>query len=154
MNSKEILNFCFEKGLLIDNEVLNLFKDTEDVETVKLIIGKIRARTQKRIITKEIFYENKEKVEEFFSGFPKKNKELEKLRIKLGLSIEISRQKSTVKSFDVEKDSNGVKILSMPSSLNKKIEVKDFVNHFRNRFKEMKTSLQEHSALKKYRLQK
>ena len=55
MISKEILNFCIEKGFLIDNEVLSLFKDTEDIETVKLIIGRIKDHTQKRILTKEIF---------------------------------------------------------------------------------------------------
>ncbi len=39
MNPKEILNFCIERGFLIDNEVLNLFNETEDLETVKLIMG-------------------------------------------------------------------------------------------------------------------
>ena len=156
MNTKEILNFCIEKGLLIDNEILNLFKDTEDVETVKLIIGKIKDHTQKRIITKELFYENKEKVGEFFSDFPKENREFERLRIKLGLSIEISRQKQTsqtvvlgekAQTVVLEENENKVKILSSFSTLNKKIEVKDFVTYFRNRFKDLKGILQEHSEL-------
>jgi len=129
MNTKEILSFCIENGLLIDNEILNLFKDTEDVETVKLIIGKIKDHTQKRIITKELFYENKEKVGEFFSDFPKENREFEKLRIKLGLSIEISRQKQTLQpaaleekpqEVILEENKNNVKILSSFSTSSKK----------------------------------
>ena len=177
MITKEILNFCIKKGLLIDNEVLSLFKDTEDIETVKLIIEKIKESPKKRILTKEIFYENKSKVREFLLSSSKGNSKLEKLRIKLGLSIEISRQKAEIldnspksqmkrelevldgkasfnqhtreetgKPPDME-DSSSVKILSMPSSFGKKIEVKDFVTHFRGRFSEMRNSLQEHSEL-------
>ena len=154
MISKEILNFCIEKGFLIDNEFLSLFKDTEDLETVKLIIGRIKDHTEKRILTKEIFYENKEKVGEFLLSSEKGNKELEKLRIKLGLSIEISRQKSKILASSPASDQNSgeeninnVKILSMPSSFSKKIEVKDFVAHFKERFNEMRNSLQDHSEL-------
>ena len=93
MHTKEILNFCLKKGVLIDDSALDLFEDSEDVETVKLIIEKIRNYTQQKIITKEIFYENKEQFGEFLSEFPKENKSVEKLKIKLGLSIEILRQK-------------------------------------------------------------
>jgi len=177
MITKEILNFCIKKGLLIDSDVLGLFKDTEDIEIVKLIIEKIKDHPKKGILTKEIFYENKGKVREFLLSSSKGNKELEKLRIKLGLSIEISRQKTepldyssksqmkrelgvledtslsnqtmqevAVQNQDME-DSNDVKILSMPSSFGKKIEVKDFVTHFRGRFSEMRNALQEHSEL-------
>ena len=163
MNPKEILNFCIERGFLIDNEVLNLFNETEDLETVKLIIGKINEHTPKKIITKEIFYQNKEKVSEVLSRFPKENKGLEKLKIKLGLSIEISRQKvkSLATSYDVsqneqdiisekldeDEEINCVKVLSMSNTLGKKLDTKSFVNYFRGRFNEMKNSLQEHSEL-------
>lgn len=147
MNSKEILEFCIEKGLLIDNEVLGLFKDTEDIETVKIIIGKIKEYTQKRIITKEIFYENRGKVNEFFQSLPRENKELEKLRIKLGLSIEISRQKTRINTLDTEKGGAGMKIVSMFPTIRKKLEVRDFITHFRGRFNEMKNTLQEHTEL-------
>jgi len=163
MNTKEILNFCIKKGVLIDDSALDLFEDSEDVETVKLIIEKVRNYAQKQIITKEVFYENKEQFGEFLSGFPKENKSVEKLKIKLGLSIEILRQKSKTKGgslvmvqnnqeearkkFDIDANASSVKIVSSYAPTNKKIEVKDFVNHFRNRFKEMRNSLQEHSEI-------
>ena len=86
MNSKEILNFCLQKGLLLDEEVLHLFSETKDVESVKLIIEKIRTLTQKRIITKNLFDENNEQVCRVFSTLPEESqKELETLKIKLGL---------------------------------------------------------------------
>ena len=40
--TKEILGFCLEKGLLIDKEILNLFSGTVDTESAKLIIEKIK----------------------------------------------------------------------------------------------------------------
>ena len=46
MNSQEIVRFCIEKGLLLDEEVLGLFKESEDVESVKIILDKIRSQIQ------------------------------------------------------------------------------------------------------------
>jgi len=161
MDPKQILKFCLEKGLLVDKEVLSLFNETSDIESVKLIIEKIRNHTKQNVITKSVFYENKEKVNEFFYELPQKNqKELESLKIKLGLSIEIStekyplsdnilsnRKKFLPKQKSEEGDIGQVKVLSSVSSSNKKIEVQDFVSHFKNRFVEMRGFLQNHSEL-------
>ena len=160
MNTKEILNFCFEKGILIDKEVLNLFEETNDIDSVKLILEKIKEHTSKKIITKNVFSENKEKTIQFFSLLPTENqKKLEKLKIKLGLSIEISREEveqsinQNKQNLDLplQKDNQGdmsqVKIISQIPYLRKKIEIKDFFRHFKQRFIEMKKILQEHSEL-------
>ncbi|MFH1608076.1 MAG: metallophosphoesterase [archaeon] len=150
MNSQEILRFCLEKGLLLDKEVLGMFSETDDFESVKLILEKIKDRTQTKIITKNIFSQNREHVSQFFSSLPKENqKRLEGLKIKLGMSIEILKEVSGVeKGFVVSSDNfGGVKVVSSDSIPRKKLEVKDFVTYFRNRFSEMKNMLQEHSEL-------
>ena len=144
-----------EKGLLLDPEVLNLFSETADVDSVKLIIEKIGSYTRKRIITRELFEKNKEQVSDFFLGLPKENQEkLERLKIKLGLQIEISKETSTiigpeVKTFSIEEDSEEpqVRILSKTNSFRKKIEVDDFVKNLRSRFQDIKEILQEHPEL-------
>ncbi|HED37067.1 MAG TPA: hypothetical protein ENI76_02300, partial [Ignavibacteria bacterium] len=129
MNTQEILQFCFEKGILIDKEVLNLFEDTNDVGSAKLILETIKQHTQKKIITKNVFSENKEKVMQFFSTLPTENqKNLEKLKIKLGLSIEISRQEvenlvNEGEQKNNEDDLSKVKIISQVPSLGKKIVI-------------------------------
>jgi len=46
MNNTEILKFCLQKGFLLDNEVLNLFSETNDVESVKFIIERIKEKTK------------------------------------------------------------------------------------------------------------
>jgi hypothetical protein len=118
MNTQEILKFCLEKGFLLDNEVLSLFDETSDVESVKLIIERIKDYTHQKIITKNLFNQNKDKVVQIFSMLPKENqKQLEKLKIKLGLSIEISKEFSEEKTIEektkkINQEINGVKILS------------------------------------------
>ena len=156
MDPKEILNFCIERGMLVDKEVLNLFKETSDLSSVKLILEKIREQTQQRVITKSVFSENREKVIQSFSSLPEENqKKLEKLKIKLGLSIEISRQNSEPSTYVINKEVSNqlgenygnVKIVSHPSILRDKIEVKDFSKYFTDRFLEIKKMLQDRSEL-------
>ncbi len=153
MEPKEVLKFFIEKGLLVDKEVLDLFSETTDEESTKLIIEKLKNHTQQKIITKEIFLKNKEKVCGFFSNFPKENqKNFEKLKIKLGLSIEISKEIS--KPFHEKTASSqpiivkNVEVQNSKPFLNKKIEISDFNKYFRNRYNELKSILQEHSELK------
>jgi DNA polymerase II small subunit len=78
-----------------------------------------------------------------------KKKRVENLKIKLGLSISISKEISEDVSMKqgTLNDFSDVKILSSDIVFNKKIEVSDFVKHLRNRFIEMRKILQEHSEL-------
>lgn len=153
MKSEDILKFCLAKGLLVDKEILNLFSETEDLEGVKLILEKVKQNTWQRIITKKIFFKNKEKVNEIFLSLPEENqKNLEKLKIKLGLSIEIFKEEKIVENasnnlIKINKNVGDVKILSPPVVPGKKLKVKDFVEYFKNRFLEMRNILQEHNGL-------
>jgi DNA polymerase II small subunit len=157
MDPKEILSFCLKKGLLIDKEVLNLFSGTTDEDSVKLIIEKIKTHTNQRIITKGVFYESQSKTKDIFSNIPEEK--VKKLKIKLGLSIEIEEhQNSPTDNFSIKKpiqeyglqedfSDGSVKLMSIMPPMGKKIGVKDFVTYFRNRFSEMKFFLQERAEL-------
>ncbi|MCL5018255.1 MAG: metallophosphoesterase [Candidatus Pacearchaeota archaeon] len=150
-NTPEILRFCLEKGFLLDNEVLNMLNDS-DVESAKLIIERIKDSTNQRIITQKLFSQNKEKVFQIISTLPKENQQnLESLKIKLGLSIEIEGHQ--VSSYTIPKEENknesNVKVLSSVLGLTtKKIEVGDFIKYFRNRLLEIRKILQANSSLK------
>ena len=148
--NKDILKYCFEKGVLLDNEVLNFFSEANDIDSVKFLIEKIQRQTSQKIITKEIF-QDREKIKDIFSDLPSQNQPtLEKLKIKLGLSIEISKEVQTlpiIKKEVVIPYPTSVRVLSSNPPTNKKIEVKDFVTYFRNRLSEMKGFLQEHVGL-------
>ncbi len=154
---KQILQFCLENGLLVDKEVLDLFDDESDFESVKIIIEKIKNKTHQNIITKNLFYNNRDKVNQVFLELPEeKQKKLEKLKIKLGLSIEILREVVEGKSekiLDVNLIENNfnkkgnVRITDFAKLSEKKLEVKDFTRYFRNRFDQMRVLLQEHGSL-------
>ncbi len=153
MNTQEIIKFCLEKGFLLDNEVLTMFNEAEDTESVKLIIEKIKNSTNQRIITKNLFNQNKERVFQILSTLPQENQQqLEKLKINLGLSIEISKEISEEKVHKPEKkiipDSGRVSFSSPFQNNSKKLEVDDFTKYFRNRLFEMKKILQGNPSLK------
>ena len=149
MDTKEILKFCMENGLLVDKEVLNLFSEETDSEAVKFIIGRIKNYTRKKLTTKELFYEDKDQINNIFSNLPKENQErLESLKIKLGLSIEISKEVSVpvAKEQKIEQ-ANGVRVLSSNCVLGRKVGVADFISFFRSRFSEMRGFLQTNPGL-------
>ncbi|MEK6817684.1 MAG: metallophosphoesterase, partial [Nanoarchaeota archaeon] len=176
--NKEILNFCIEKGFLVESDLLELFSETSDIESVKLIIERVKTYTHQNILTKNLFEKNKEQINRFFSDLPEENKKnLEKLRIKLGLSIEISKDGGSEENFktktenffinlprsqiktefnlfsdekiNLEKSNfeKNVNILSYTPKNKDKLEVKDFVNHFRKRFDQMGEILQKRFEL-------
>ena len=158
MDNKEILKWCIEKGILLDAETLGLLKESGDIESVKIILENIKNYTQTRVITKRLFQIHKEKTEKFFSTLPKENqRKLEKLKIKLGLEIEISKEVSiegpslqklgTEITKSVIEEELSVKVLSETPSFKKKIVVDDFIKHFRNRFMKLKNILQDRSEL-------
>ncbi len=149
MNPKEILKFCMENGLLLDEGILKLFSETGDLESAKLIIKKIKNHTNQKIITRDLFEKHKDVV--FLELPEEKQKELKKLRVKLGLSIEISKEVSTeIKKQPIKEqpEISGVKVLSKAPHQGKKYETKDFTKHFRNRFLKMKEILQDRHELK------
>jgi DNA polymerase II small subunit len=145
MNSSEILQFCLGKGILVDKEILSLFQNEEDVESVKILLENLKTTTSERVITKKVINENSQVLEKIGLILPETGQKcLEKLKINLGLSIEISKE---VVKESIKNEIENVKVLEMSPSTNKKLEVKDFVGHYKNRFNELKNILQEHSEL-------
>jgi len=147
-----------EKGLLLDSDVLKIFNDASiDSASAKFILEKIKTRTNQRILTKDFLSKNKEYLDTIFLDLPKESREnVETLKVKLGLNIQISKEVSielgSSKMENLQKKEvfqpNLVKVASPFSVVEKKIDVKDFVFYFRNRLSEMKKILQEHSELK------
>lgn len=95
MDQKEILNFCLQKGILLDKDVLNLFSESTDFDSIKLMIENIQGSTHKKIITKNVFVESIGQL--LTPDLPENSqKSLEKLKIRLGLELEISKEVSSI----------------------------------------------------------
>ncbi len=167
MDKREILKFCIERGILLDKEFLNLFDEQTDSETIKILIQQIKEITHEKIINKNLFSLVKEDFFEKLSYSLKiKNSEkiINSLKIKLNLSFDsstvsnnpnISQQEKAEQKKENKKEGSNqilkyedIKIsFSYPQS-NKKLEVFNFVNYFRNRVLELKEILQENPQLK------
>jgi DNA polymerase II small subunit len=149
MDSKEILKFCLEKGILLDKDVLNLISEATDFDAARLMIEKIQESTHQKIITKKIFAESIDHIR--VPGISEdKQKSIEKLKIRLGLELEISKEVVNpvpVKNLS-EQNLTGVETFSYVTTSNKKIEVENFTNYFRNRLLKLKGILQSHQNLK------
>lgn len=151
MNKQEILNLCLKEGILLDSEILHLLsEESEDLESVRMILEKIKRHTSSKIITTKVFRENKEQAYKVFTGLPEdKQKKFEKLKIKLGLEIEVSREVTSplVKEGEKKEVEIPVKILSKSPVPNNSITVKDFVGTLRDKFMKLKNILQERREL-------
>lgn len=150
MESNELIKFCLENGLLLDKDLLKFFNESMDVESAKKIIEKLKIYTNKKIITKTLFEQEKNAIFKILSEIPESVSTFEKLKINLGLSIEILKEVKIEKAPEkvVLNSSDGdIKILSNYPALSKKIEVKDFVTYFRSRFNNLRDILNGHPEL-------
>lgn len=131
-----MLNFCIEKGVLLDKQVSEIFENLGDLEFVKKLIERIQYEYKQKIITKSFFTKNVEKVNELFSKNNFNKEVAESFFINLGLNIEIGFKKNIKSGLENgESDLNkNVSLIKICENIPKKIEVKNFVNNFRNRF--------------------
>lgn len=152
MDKQDILNLCLEEGILLDSEVLSLLSEgADDPEAIKMMLNKIKTHTSSKVITKSVFRENKEQAYKVFTGLPAdKQKKLEKIKIKLGLEIEISKEVTTSEQknqIQEMSDNNSVKVLSKAPAPNKETGVEDFVMTLRDKFVKLKNILQDRQEL-------
>lgn len=149
IENQEIISFCLKKGILLDKEVLSLISQVQDVESAKILIEKLKEISQVKVLTKNTIVKNFEQVERVFDILPEEKRvKLQKLKINLGLSIEIVKEVSEEPvKIESQKEEEKVKILNNFFSPSKKVSVQDFVSHFRGRFNELKNILQERSEL-------
>ncbi|MGC9309226.1 MAG: metallophosphoesterase [Candidatus Nanoarchaeia archaeon] len=132
----EILKTCMSKGFLLDREMLNLLLDLDDQSAKAFIEVLGNLNTSERVITKSLVYQNVERIKKV-AGKPV----LERLFINLGYSRQEIEQKEVEQvSEDVEE--GRFKLLSSPALPPKKVEVSDFVKHFRARYDTIKKILE------------
>lgn len=141
----ENLKFFIERGFLLDKDMLKFFNELSDQSIADQILNKIKLISNERVITKSLIDKNIGKIQDiFFTLEDDKRKLVERYFLNLSLNIEIKKEKyiAPVKAAD-----NVPRIISSTIFQKKKINVEDFVKHFRNRYIELKSILQERSEL-------
>jgi DNA polymerase II small subunit len=111
----EILKICIGKGFLLDKEMLEYFNKLE-LNNVKEIINIFsRLGIKEKIINQKLFNKNIDKFRNF-------------------LVIENDSKIS---------NKEGIKLLSIESNFSKKIDITDFIEHFKSRFEIIKGILEK-----------
>jgi len=165
--SQNILKLFIERGFLLDKDMLDFFEDLSDEDIANEILNKIAVVSQQKLITKNLVRDNLNKIKPLLSQLDDNKKKLiekyffnveqevdfdsvslnssEEAR-SIDISVNVENEK---RSEDLERDvnKNDIKILSSPIIAAQKLEVKDFVKHFRNRYNFMKSVLQQRTEL-------
>ncbi len=143
---KSILEFCREKGILLDKELFELLQGVEDTGAVMKMIEQITHAFKERVITKAFFSRNIEKIQRVCEG---EQKVLEHIIIRLGVTMEFMRERPAYEASPQGLPGlpRGLKILSSVTLPAQKLDVDHFVRYFRSRFQEMKSMLQSRQEL-------
>ncbi len=145
--SSENLKFFIERGFLLDNDMLNFFSELSDRDVADQILSKLKLVSNERVITKSLIDKNINQIQDVFFALGDEKKQLvERYFVNLSLNIEIKKEKY-IERKEVGEYGNNLKVISPSIVPSKKIEVGDFVKHFRNRYMEIKQILQERSEL-------
>jgi len=142
-----------EKGCLIDQEVCEILEKLDNFEITKKIIDSLTQGLSQKIITKSTVMKNSSQIQRVV-GQKVEQTTIEKIWISLGINIELSKKETISEEKEkLQKPKNHgispgkVKVISTYQGLEKKIEVKDFIKHFRARFEGMKNLLADRPEL-------
>lgn len=138
---EKILRLFIEKGFLLDKEMLDFFSQLADESIASDILDKIQLISKEKLITKTLINNNLDKIQPVFNELgSEKKKVIERFFVNVSISVEVKKETNIMKKSD-ERES--VKIISSPIIQDKKLVVKDFVRHFRNRYVFFKKILQD-----------
>jgi DNA polymerase II small subunit len=147
-----ILKIFIEKGFLLDKEMLEFFSELKDEYVANEIINKIAIVSKQKLITKNLVNQNLEKIKPLlFDLDTEKKKLVEKFFVNVSISVEVKKEIVYEDKYEdipnTDDEIRPIKIISSPVNPAQKIEVKDFVKHFRNRYNSLKTLLQQRVEL-------
>ncbi|MFA5020258.1 MAG: metallophosphoesterase [Candidatus Pacearchaeota archaeon] len=147
---KELLDFCVEKGILIDKKILTLLEDLNNNEIAKNFIERLIYQYKQKVITSSFFENNIYKVYELILNYKGANRKLiESFFINLGINCDFNKLEKSIKEEAVLEFGQdcGVKLLKIYNNKPKKIKVNDFVLNFKYRYNTLKKILQDRPEL-------
>jgi len=143
MNQEELQKVCLEKNVLLENSLSNSLSSLDNPLLLGLLLEKIKILSGKRFITKSLFEKNKKEIKKFIE-----ENNLNKGEDKSGIYsfLKISNLKEEERP-SLSQPQSLVKVLSSSAPFGKKLEVKDFVSHFRNRYEDIKEIFNDRKEL-------
>lgn len=139
-----ILNVIKSKGLLLEKDVFDLLEKFENPNVAKDFLVQLERVSGQKMITKNLLSSNAEYVKSFVGNLKEESKgEVENVFVKLGISLEIRRERKNVgeKESSEVRNRSDYKVFYADTNTDKKIEVKDFTKHFRVRYQQLQKIL-------------
>ncbi len=156
---EEILKLIRERGLLLEKRVIELIESFQDKGSARDFLLNIERISGQKMITLKLLIKNVEFVNSVVKKLEQEDKSLiERTFFKLGLSLEVRKesevielgeQKNNIEKTTEVKNSNlqNYKIFYANTKTDKKLEVKDFVSHFRARYMSLQRILMQRPEL-------
>ena len=147
--NQEILQFCSQKGILLDKYIVEILNSIDNPEISKNLLEKLSYQYNRKIITKSFFLNNQKRVNEFLSDYKGSDKKvIENFFSSLGVILSIQKKDNDENISNLTEIKGGdVNIIKIFQNKPRKLSVGDFVNNFKNRFQIIKSILQEHQEL-------
>ncbi len=153
LTQEEILKYFAKKGFLLDKELLKFFCVLGSKEISEEVLTRIFIITKSRIISKSILAENFNLLKPLFAGLDKAKKEfIEDFFKQIMILGDSSKEDGAETYVPLKKETASgkkleYKVLSSKIIPDKKIEVKDFVTHFKSRYHILKEILKSRKEL-------
>ncbi len=146
--NQEILQAIRERGLLLEKEIFELVGNLEDVKSARIFLETLEKAAGQKIITKSILSNSVEGMQSFLSLDSEGRRVVENIFVKLGLSLEIRKEKKVeVKNDAKTRIGQDFQIFYADTKADKKLEVSDFTNHMRSRYHQIQKILMQRSGL-------
>jgi DNA polymerase II small subunit len=147
--NEEILKIVRERGLLLEKDIYDLLDDFGNANEARVFLDNLEKVSGQKIITSSTITKNIQYMREVINNFPGETKSsVEKTFIRLGLSLEIKKEIGKVEKTEPKNEQRqDYKIFYATNNTDKKIEVADFVSHFRARYHQMQKILMQRQGL-------
>src|SRR3989344_5611767 len=124
----EVLKVIRERGLLLEKDIFDLLNSFGDATAAKDLLEGLERSSGQKIITKSILTKNFEYVQSLANKFPGESRSLlEKTFVKLGLSLEIRKEKEVIGLINKDTSKTSFQVDCFDTTASKKLEVADFV---------------------------
>ncbi|MEK6892839.1 MAG: metallophosphoesterase [Nanoarchaeota archaeon] len=140
--NEEILKTIREKGLLLEKEVYDLVGNMDNAGAARVFLENLEKASGQKIITKSVLSKNIEYVQRYFEQISGGESIVENIFIKLGLSLEIRKEKEIAKEAGNKKpEEQSYQVFYANTKADKKLEVSDFTYYFRARYQQIQRIL-------------
>ncbi|OIO81511.1 hypothetical protein AUJ84_01045 [Candidatus Pacearchaeota archaeon CG1_02_32_132] len=142
---EEMLKLVRERGLLLEKGLFEILDSFDSLDIAEEFLESLEKASGNKIITISNLSKNLQFVKERVEDLPGETKRaVERLFVNIGLSLEIKRE---IEVKNKEERKVNYKIFYSDDNGGRKIEVKDFVGHFRARYHELQRILMQRPDL-------